>query len=159
MRELLRAGFAFSLVPLAALAVGCQDSPISPGDEDPQIPPPGDHAVMGPESGVSLGAHGESFGPGEQVLLILNNASDADIGYNLCVHDLERRVNGEWEPLHIDRICTLELRLLAPGGSATAPADLPDPLAPGEYRLRTVVHLMDEGEMRDLVSEPFAVAD
>lgn len=157
MRYIARSGLA--LAAFVALTTGCQDTPSAPSDEIPPDLQPGGHAVMGPESGISLGILGDSFEPGAQIFLILNNESSDDVGYNLCLHDLERRVDGEWESLQIERICTLELRILTPGGSAVTALDLPDPLPDGEYRFRVAVHLMEDGEIRDLVSDPFHVGD
>jgi hypothetical protein len=157
MRRYVAAGPALALIPLLALIAGCQDTTSGPSNGESYELQPGQNAVADPGSGLILQVDGDAFEPGAPVSIALINNSDSQIGYNLCLHDLERNVGGEWEPLHIERICTLELRLLAPSDSAAGPAELPEDLEPGEYRFRVAVDLMDDRGIRDLVSDPFQV--
>ena len=84
--------------------------------------------------------------------LVLHNGSSRAIGYNLCASGLERRSEDGWQPVPSTRICTMELRRLAPGeraGFRAPPEDLP----PGEYRAVIGV----DGGPGEVRSEPFAV--
>ena len=82
----------------------------------------------------------------------LRNGSAQPIGYNLCASSLERRSEGTWQPVASQRVCTMELRRLPPGGEARyriAIADLPR----GEYRARARL----DGQPPEIATEPFVV--
>jgi hypothetical protein len=72
-------------------------------------------AMAGAESedGVTLTA----ARTGSKVLLTLRNNSAAPVGYNLCSSELQR--GAAWEPVETGDICTMEIRMLERGGSAT----------------------------------------
>ena len=72
------------------------------------------------------------------VLLRLTNGSDMPIGYNLCTTVIEREEE-TWMALPSDVACTMELRTLAPGASATFERELTASVYPGEYRFRAAV--------------------
>jgi len=91
-----------------------------------------------PATGVRLDA--ERTSP-TAVRLRLQNGSSERIGYNLCVSALQRRDGGNWTAVRTDDVCTMELRILEPGGAATFDKTLPGGLAPGEYRYTTNVEM------------------
>lgn len=86
--------------------------------------------------------------------LRLANGTSEQIGYNLCTSQLQREVSGRWEPVESDRICTMELRLLQPGGEDAFAIEL-EGVAAGRYRFVTSVERA--GAMPELASEPFRV--
>ena len=90
---------------------------------------------------------------GQQVLLTLRNGSATPVSYNLCSSRLQRAPG--WEPVETDEVCTMELRTLQPGGSATFEKTLPSDLRPGEYRYMTNVDA--DGKRSVLTSNPFRV--
>lgn len=73
------------------------------------------------------------------VVLTLENGSTQAISYNLCTSALERNTNGSWTAVPEDRVCTMELRSLTPGNTATFTATLPPGAQAGEYRYSTNV--------------------
>lgn len=144
---------------LAAGAAGCDDSVTGPGEYDASDLSPG-YALMSQEAGVTLTAQAEAFQPGGDVLLVLENHASGTLGFNLCFHGLERLEGGEWVETgaYADRVCTLILHMLQPGETAQQVTELPENLSAGEYRFRVALHLMDEGEFRDQVSQPFTLS-
>jgi hypothetical protein len=89
---------------------------------------------------------------GRALELALRNGSSRAIGYNLCASGLERRSEDGWQPVPSTRVCTMELRTLAPGGAARFRAP-PEALPPGEYRAVTRV----DGGPAEVRSEPFRI--
>lgn len=85
--------------------------------------------------------------------LALHNGSAKPIGYNLCASGLERRSEGGWQAVPSTRVCTMELRTLAPGRAARFSAPLGSP-PPGEYRVVTGIDGHPAGKVS---SEPFIV--
>jgi hypothetical protein len=79
--------------------------------------------------------------PGDEVMVTLANRSDRELGYNLCVAVLDRREDGDWVewPEPPAEVCTMELRMLSPGETASFRHTLPPRLVAGEYRFRTDV--------------------
>ncbi len=149
------AGVLATFLTLALAA--CAESPAGPPAADDFELNPGSYALAEAGSGAALRAEAQAFVPGGEVRLVLENGTGEPLGYNLCVHALERRAGSEWSLLPDTRICTMELRLLGAGGSADFHAVLPETLSAGEYRFRVAVHFMDTGRNRDLVSAPFTV--
>ena len=82
--------------------------------------------------------------------LSLRNGSAQAIGYNLCASTLERRSGARWQPVASQRVCTMELRSLAPGGEARYRVSLED-VPPGEYRARARI----DGTPPEVATEPF----
>lgn len=82
--------------------------------------------------------------------LALRNGSAQAIGYNLCASSLERRSGDRWQPVASQRICTMELRSLAPGGEARYRVPLEN-VPPGEYRARARI----DGTPPEVATEPF----
>lgn len=73
----------------------------------------------------------------DMVLLRLRNGSANPIGYNLCASAIERQ-DDVWNAMPSDLVCTMELRTLAPGATATFERELPS-ISPGRYRFVTSV--------------------
>jgi hypothetical protein len=92
---------------------------------------------------------------GNRVTLMLRNGSATPVGYNLCSSGLQRSSGAAWEAIETDEVCTMELRTLERGGSATFEKNLPSDLQPGEYRYVTNI---DAGGTRAVAeSNPFRV--
>lgn len=108
-------------------------------------------------AGVRLSVQPEPPAPGDSVTLVLANRSPDPIGYNLCASQLERRAGGEWRPVPEDRVCTMELRALAPGEEARFELAVPPGLEPGEYRYTTRVENLETGEGGSVRVESFRV--
>lgn len=118
--------------------------------------------TLPPSADVALTTNAVAYAPGGEVQLTLRNIYSQRIGYNLCSSQLERTVNGSWERVDEDRVCTMELRLLGPGEEATYTIKLPGTLADGTYRYVTNVDSMDDttkppGDDGHLTSNPFEV--
>ena len=92
---------------------------------------------------------------GSKVTLTLMNHGDAAIGYNLCTSALQRRDPNDWVEVRTDEVCTMELRTLQPGASATFEKTLPSDLRPGEYRY--VTNTDADGKRSVAASNPFRV--
>ena len=87
-------------------------------------------------SSVELRADRDSYRSGDRVTLALTNRTEHRWGYNACSRTVERESAGGWvavaEP---DRVCTMELTLLAPRGGASATTELPQAMPEGRYRI------------------------
>lgn len=96
---------------------------------------------------------------GGQVTLTLMNRSEQALGYNLCPVAIERLVGDAWEERseRPAEFCTMELRVLDPGASATYEHTVPS-LPPGTYRFRASVERPLGGEQAAVVSEQFEVS-
>jgi hypothetical protein len=96
---------------------------------------------------------------GGEVMLTLENRSDAELGYNLCPSVLDRRTEEGWEqwPQAPAEICTMELRMLPIGSSSSYRHTLPSRLEPGEYRFRTGVEVAAGEDWVQVASEAFEV--
>jgi hypothetical protein len=97
---------------------------------------------------------------GQEVVLTLTNRSDREVGYNLCPTLLQRRVGGDWQtsPVPFTEVCTMELRVLAPGDSATFRHPLPTGIPAGTYRFWAGVEWPLGGARAGVQSAPFEVA-
>lgn len=95
----------------------------------------------------------------DEIVSQLLNATDHDIGYNLCLARLERRVGGGWVEVRRtpERVCTMPLYILRPGQSTTYREPASVVPAPGTYRLRTTVEAPLNNGMRSVATEPFTV--
>ena len=107
--------------------------------------------AMSATNGVTLAA----AKAGQNVMLTLRNESGAPVGYNLCTSALQRRVSGTWEAVETGDICTMEIRTLDSGNSATFEKTLPDGLTAGEYRYTNSVE--SNGSRMVVASNPFNV--
>lgn len=96
--------------------------------------------------------------PGGNIELTLTNRSDHDLGYNLCTSALERREGEGWgEPVPLNEVCTMELRTLAPGASATFSGTLPATIRAGTWRVRAGIEWPLGQDRVGVASGPFEV--
>lgn len=118
------------------------EAPRGPGGE----PPASDGAL--PQAPVALELDRTQYAAGGTVNMRLVSRGSQPYGYNPCTRTVEQRSRERWVPVaEPDRICTMELRLLAPGETALATTELPDALEAGEYRL--ALALTQEGSPPD----------
>jgi hypothetical protein len=96
---------------------------------------------------------------GEQAVLTLRNGSAAPVSYNLCSSTLMRHNGSAWEPIPSDRMCTMELRVLAPGEEDQFTVTMPTELAPGSYRFETTISDGEGGGPESLGSMIFLVPE
>ena len=89
------------------------------------------------------------------VTLTLTNRSSSPVGYNLCTSGLQRREGGQWMNVPTDEVCTMEIRSLASGQSATFEKTPPQNAGPGEYRYVTGVEVPLNGNRVSVESNPF----
>jgi hypothetical protein len=92
-----------------------------------------------------------------KVRLTLDNGTSDPIGYNLCTSTLQRHDGNSWSPVRTDEVCTMELRILEPGRSATFDKTIPSGLSAGEYRYVTSVEDPLGGAQRTIASGSFGV--
>lgn len=111
-----------------------------------------------PGPGLILEVVPDAVSAGDRVELVLGNGTSGTVGYNLCTSALERRAGGGWEAVPSERVCTMELRTLDPGGEDRYSLELPAGLDPGEYRFTTAVEDLDAGSRTDVASDPFVVS-
>lgn len=139
----------FALPLLLVTAVfGCAGLPTESGD--PAL------VVVGSDSLLRTSA--TLYAPGASGELILSNTLNHPIGYNLCTASLERRQGSTWVSAENgDRVCTMELRLLQPGGTASFRFTLRADLPPGEYRYSTRLENMSTGVGQVHASNTFGV--
>lgn len=153
-----KVGLTAMVLPALGLASACDDNGTGPSDGEFDLEP--GHALLEEGTGIELSVEGGPFEPGGTFTMVLENGSDEAVGHNLCIHRVEERAGEEWrDSVTEDRVCTMELYTLEPGASATYDTELPSNLAPGEYRVRAPLHLMESEERRDQVSGPFAVEE
>jgi hypothetical protein len=101
---------------------------------------------------VTLTARPAATPAERSVTLVLANGTTQSVGYNLCPTAIEHRSGRSWVELPVDRICTMELRILQPGSEATYRMELPATLSAGEYRFSAAVELLDTHERRTVHS-------
>lgn len=114
-------------VVLARAVIGCTNDPFSP------------------ESGrekITFTVLGSAFVPGDTIIATLVNRSDREVGYNLCLAELDRQTASGWQHIqrHLpDEFCTLILLILAPGESAHLTQAVREEFPAGLYRFRVEV--------------------
>lgn len=133
-----------------------QSPPAPPGaPSDRQPPGPAPQPAPEPATSVSLTASPDSARAGATVTLRLANGSRDRVGYNLCSSTLQ---SAGGAAVATDRICTMELRTLEPGRSASYAYDLPAGLAPGSYRFSTQVAWLRTNRSSTVTSNAIRVA-
>lgn len=93
----------------------------------------------------------------QQVRLTLHNGTDAPVGYNLCTAVLEHETGTTWSQVRTDEVCTMEIRSLPAGESATFDKTLPSGLQPGDYRYLTNVEIPAGTPQVGIASNAFKV--
>jgi hypothetical protein len=93
----------------------------------------------------------------ETVRLTLRNGSASAVGYNLCASVLEHETGTTWSQVRTDDVCTMELRTLAAGESATFDKRLPTDLPAGDYRYLTSVESPLGTAQSGIASDSFPV--
>jgi hypothetical protein len=139
------------LSTLLFLAVlGCQQT-TAPSDPDPGLGAGDPDRVLTTDQG--------SYPAGATASLRLKNPFSQALGYNLCSSVLERHSDGAWRTAESesDRVCTMELRTVQPGGTATYNRPLSSRLPAGDYRFRTTVEKMNAGTREPVVSNTFRI--
>lgn len=106
--------------------------------------------------GVTLTTDKQQYRAGDPVVLTLRNNGNATLSYNLCGSSVEKYVDGVWVRVDTGRICTLELRILPPGGVDHFTFHDVTGLGPGTYRFATSVEVSGAG-MTTLYSRSFVV--
>lgn len=91
------------------------------------------------------------------ILLTLRNESGGLIGYNLCTTAMERRSGDSWNAVPSDGVCTMELRTLASGGTATYTRQMPANLPAGDYRFVTRIEIPLGGGHDRIVSNTITI--
>ncbi len=125
------------VVALAAIA-GCQ-KPGTESDTVPATPAPGGSTQSPspsmPSTTVRLVLDRGSYRARDMVKLTISNDGQQNLGYNACTRTIEREDAGGWTAVpEPDRVCTMELRLLARGETVSEQTDLPA-LSAGRYRI------------------------
>jgi len=143
-----------SNAPDPAATVPSGNGAAGPG-EAPPVQQPGEGAqAPEPSSDVALSAAPATTTEGSTVTLTLRNGSGEQIGYNLCTSALETSAG---QPVPSSRVCTMELRTLEPGKTATYPYELPVNMTAGNYRFVTQVEWMGSGRRSAVRSNSIAV--
>jgi hypothetical protein len=134
-----RASFALALI--VPLLFGACDDPIFPGTDD-----------------VFLDVDASQYAPGDTAILRIQNESGTTIGYNLCVHLVQRRINDRWEDTLYghDLPCVGIQYELEDDESDTFPAPLDADTPAGTYRIRTRIDTDFDGEF-SIYTESFDV--
>jgi hypothetical protein len=109
-----------------------------------------------PPPAITIAVDSGSLAAGGTLQFRLVNGSMQNLGYNLCTARLERRASSGWTAVVDDRVCTMELRVLAPGDTARSLRILDRGLESGDYRIVARVHLGET--FQDVASAPFTVA-
>jgi hypothetical protein len=152
-----------SIVVLLALGASCQKAAVqadtaaaAPAPSGPMQPSP---APTMPSATPKLVLDRATYSSRDDVKLTITNSTHRNLGYNACTRVIEREAGAQWAPVpEPDRICTMELRLLARGETVTEVTDLP---ALGAGRYRIALSFSDESATAGTpvrgVSDPFTV--
>jgi hypothetical protein len=140
-----------ALLPLAALlALGCSGSPTGSG---PGLPA----AVLRDAEGITFAAERPAYRQGDTATIVLRNGTTQSLGYNLCHSSRELRAGGSWSRISSLRLCTMELRILAPGAETVLREPITAEWQPGEYRMVTRVERMRSGDGGEVFTPSFTV--
>ena len=126
------------------------------GSTDPHI-----EGIEDAPPGLDLHVAGGPFGLGDTIRMNLSNNTDNELGYNLCVADLERAVARLWvvvQRLPESGACQLPLPILRPGESATGFQLVYPFIDSGTYRFRTWVEWpLGDSMVLWLISNTFSI--
>ena len=103
---------------------------------------------------VELSVSPEQTTQDSTLTLTLRNRSEQQLGYNLCTSALETAGGRE---VPTSRVCTMELRTLEPGRTATYRYTLPVNVAQGSYRFAAQVSWMQSNRTSLVRSNAFEV--
>jgi hypothetical protein len=142
-----------ALLPLAALlSLGCSSSATDSGLGLPA-------AVLKNAEGITFAAERPAYRQGDTATIVLRNGTTQPLGYNLCHSSREMRTGGAWKRIFPLRLCTMELRVLAPGAETTLREPITGEWQPGEYRIVTTVERMRSGDRGEIFTPPFTVGE
>ncbi|HEY0150913.1 MAG TPA: hypothetical protein VGB92_02880 [Longimicrobium sp.] len=140
-----------ALLPLAALlALGCSSSATDAAPDRQLSPLPG--AIL-----ITYEADRSTYRQGDTATIVLRNRTSESLGYNLCHSSRELRTGGSWTRISSLRLCTMELRILAPGAETRYREPITAEWQPGEYRLTTTVERMRSGDRGQIYTPAFTV--
>lgn len=112
--------------------------------------------------GLSFLVSETTFTTGDTIRLTLRNDSDDELGYNLCLADLQRRDDGEWvsaQRMPENTACAAMLRLLKPGEAVTETQPVHPFIQPGVYRFRDEVEWPVSGDRFTVISNGFSIVE
>ena len=139
------------LLPLAALlALGCSSSATDSEPGRQLSPLPG-------ASQITFQAERSTYRQGDTATIVLRNGTSQPLGYNLCFSARELRTGDSWTRFSPLRVCTMDLKILAPGAETRHKEPITAEWQPGEYRLVTVVERMRSGDRGEIFTPPFTV--
>jgi hypothetical protein len=156
MNRVLPARMTFPTVPtLVILALaGCDGSLSGPHTESGPAAEVGGGDALAAPSAVLRKVPGPLV-PGGKLHLMVDNETGEVLGDSPCFYELDRWDGRKWtlaaQPAH----CSLEVRALPSGSSASRSLELPSDLRPGDYRVRTAVSLMESGTAQMLTTQAF----
>ncbi|MHB1194835.1 MAG: hypothetical protein ACYC6F_17550 [Longimicrobiales bacterium] len=110
--------------------------------------------------GIQYEVHDTLYSRGDTVTLMLTNSTDRQLGYNLCVGDLELWDGKEWHRVRKmpeNSECIVPLYLLTPGDSARYLQPVFDFIEMGIYRFRDSIEWFDDGGRVEIISNGFRV--
>lgn len=107
---------------------------------------------------ITLRTDESLYAAGDTATLRIRNESGEPLGYNLCLHLVQRRIDGHWTDTLYghEQPCPAIWYELEHGDSDTYPAALDVGTPPGTYRFRTRIDTNPDGEY-SLYSAPFTV--
>lgn len=143
---------ALVLLPLTALlALGCSSSATDPAPDDRRDAP------LHGADGIVWEAQRSTYRRGDTATIVLRNRTDQQLGYNLCFSARELRTGASWTRFSPLRICTMELRILAPGAETFLKEPITAEWQPGEYRMVTSVERIRSRDRGEIFTPPFTV--
>jgi len=110
--------------------------------------------------GIGFAVRDTLVGTGDTVTLVLTNGTAREIGYNLCVGQLERWDGNGWRGVRKmpeNSACILPLYTLTPGDSAQYLQPVYDFIEGGSYRFRDTIEWLGDGGRAEVISNGFRV--
>lgn len=109
--------------------------------------------------GATLTLDRSAYAAGGEVTMRITSQSSDTLGYNPCSNRSVERQQGERWVVHPepDRVCTMEIRFLLPGQTATARTNLPADLGAGTYRIALTLRPENGSAPVRAVSPEFSV--
>ena len=126
---------------LVCAGAGCSGDPLSPE-----------------RAGISFRVAGSAFDRGDTIVASLENGSDRELGYNLCLADLEREAASMWERIpRRDGFCPLIMLILEPGESARLTQPASDEFPTGVNRFRIEIEWPVHGPRFAVTTDRFHI--